>query len=198
MTKSKSIIATAALAASLCLSACAPSIVLAPAGPYAVGAQSATTLDRPWNDASGLLMGYKKVRLLTQDGPLLNRLYITEGLMLGEYMVPPAQRREASTPTWNPAMSVTEQVEFVSDSISAIGYERMETSGVRPVTIGGQRGVRFDFTTINPDGLNYKGLGQAVKVGDQLHVAVYLAPEEHYFQASLASATATMDAITFN
>ena len=192
------LIRAAIAAAALSLTACGPLIVLAPAGGYAVGAAGATTLDRPWNDATGLLAGYKKVRLLTQDGLLLNRLYLTEGLVQGDHIVPPAQRREATTPTYSTAMSVTEQVEFVADSVAALGYERVETTAPRPVTINGHRGVRFDFTAVNADGLNYKGVGQAVKKDDRLFVAIYLATEEHYFAASLPSATATMDALTFN
>lgn len=193
------LIRAAVVAAALSLTACGPLIKLAPAGGYAVGATGGTILDQPWNDASALQgAGYKKIRLLTLDGLLLNRLYLTEGLAQGEYIVPPAQRREATTPTYNTAMSVTEQVEFVADSVTALGYERVTTTAPRPVTINGQRGVRFDFTAVNPDGLNYKGVGQAVKRDDKLFVAIYLAPEEHYFAASLASATAAMDALTFN
>lgn len=188
----------AAIAAvAMTLSACGPTIVLAPAGSYSVGkGGSTTTLNRDWSDATGIA-GLKKVRLLTIDGPLLNRLYLTEGLVDGDPIAPPAQRREATTPTYNSAMSVSEQVEFVADSITALGLERVATSAVRPVTVGGQRGVRFDVEAVNGDGLNYKGRGQAVKANDKLYVAIYLAAEEHYFEASLASAEAAMDAVVF-
>lgn len=191
----RSFLIAAAAAAAMTLSACA-GIVLAPAGPYEVGDSSAT-LNRDWTDFSPALANMKKVRLLTIDGPLLNRLYLTEGLVNGDYLVPPAARKEATTPTYNSAMTVSEQVEFIADSVSAIGYERVTTSGVRPVEINGVRGVRFDFEAVNPDGLNYKGRGQAVKANDKLYVAFYMAPAEHYYQASLASAEATMDSVTF-
>ena len=185
-----------AAAAALTVSACGPSIVLAPAGSYAVGKSSTATLNRDWSDATAV-MGLKKVRMLTIDGPLLNRLYLSEGLVQGDALVQPTQRKESTTPTYSTAMSVTEQVEFISGSVSALGFERVATSGVRPVTVNGARGVRFDFDGVSTDGLNYKGRAQAVKANDMLYVAIYLAPEEHYFQASLASAEAAMDSVVF-
>lgn len=193
----KRTVTLAAAVAALSLAACGPTITLAPAGTYAINNGATTTLDRAWSDVTGL-MGLKKVRLLTIDGPLLNRLYLSEGLVQGDAIVQPTQRREATTPTYNTVMTVTEQVEFVADSITAMGYERVETSAVRPVTVNGQRGVRFDVAGVNTDGLNYKGRGQAVKAGDRLYIAIYLAAEEHYFQTSLASAEAAMDSVVFS
>lgn len=195
MTKS-SLMLVAAAAAALSVSACGPTVVLAPAGAYAVGKDSRAVLDRNWNDATGV-MALKKVRMLTLDGPLLNRLYLSEGLVQGDWLTPPAQRKEATTPTYSTAMTVTEQVEFIADSVGAMGFDRVATANVRPVTVNGVRGVRFDFDAVNVDGLNYKGRGQAVKANDKLYVAIYLAPEEHYFQASLASAEAVMDSVAF-
>jgi len=184
----------AAIAAFAALSACA-AITLAPAGAYVVG-DSAVTLDRNWSDASAAVIGRsKKVRLLTIDGPLLNRLYLTEGLVEGDYLVRPAQR-EGDTPIYRTDMSITEQVEFVADSVTALGYQRVETAGVRPVDIQGQRGVRFDIEAQTAEGLNVRGLGQAFKRGDALYVAIYVAPTEHYYEATLASAEQAMSSLT--
>lgn len=190
------LIASAVSAALLATAACGPTIVLAPTGAYAVGKDSRTTLNRDWSDATAI-SGLTKVRMLTIDGPLLNRLYLSEGLVPGDYLAPPVRKAEATTPTYAAAMSVTEQVEFVANSVEAFGYQRVATSNVRPVTINDQRGVRFDIDTVSPDGLNYKGRGQVVKANDKLYVAIYIAAEEHYFQTSLASAEAAMDAVTF-
>lgn len=185
----------AALAAGLALSACT-TVTLAPAGSYAVGKGSTVTLTRDWSDFTPI-SGLKKVRMLSIDGPLLNRLYLSEGLVTGDYIVQPTNRREVTTPVYNSAMSVTEQVEFVAGSVTALSYERVATSGVRPVQVNGQRGVRFDIEAATKEGLIIKGRGQAVKSGDTLYVAVYLAPAEHYFAQSLASAEAAMDSVTF-
>lgn len=192
----RALITSAMAAAVLSVAACAPGITLAPTGSYAVGKESRTSLTRNWSDMTAI-SNLKKVHLLTIDGPMLNRLYLTEGLVQGDFIAPRVNKAEATTPTYDTAMSVTEQVEFVSNSVEAFGYQRVTTSNVRPVTINGQRGVRFDIDTVNVDGLNYKGRGQAVKANDKLYVAIYLAAEEHYFQASLASAEAAMDAVAF-
>jgi len=187
----------AAVAAALSLAACSP-ITLAPAGAYAVGGKSPTvTLDRPWNDMTALwLQRSKKARLLTLDGPELNRLYLTEGLVEGDYIVRPA-RRESTTPIYADGMSVTEQVEFVTDSVTALGYERVSTSGVRPVEIAGVRAVRFSLEARTTDGLEIKGIGQILKREGKVYVAVYLAPAEHYFEATRGSAEAAMSALAF-
>ena len=109
----------------------------------------------------------------------------------------PVLTLEATTPIYDASMSVTEQVEFVANSVTALSYERVATSGVRPVQVNGQRGVRFDIEGATKEGLVIKGVGQAVKAGDQLYVAIYLAPGEHYFAESRGAAEATMDSITF-
>lgn len=191
----KSIVSLAVLGAALALSAC-ETVTLAPAGAYAVGKGSGATLSRAWSDFTPI-SGLKKVRMLSIDGPLLNRLYLSEGLVTGDYVVQPTNRREATTPIYDASMSVTEQVEFVANSVTALDYERVVTSGVRPVQTNGQRGVRFDIEAATKEGLVIKGLGQAVKADDRLYVAIYLAPGEHYFAESRAAAEATMDSVTF-
>lgn len=189
----KALLATAALGASL--AACAP-IILAPAGAYAVGKGPSVTLDRPWNDVSAIWVNRpKKVRLLSLDGPILNRLYLSEGLVAGDYLVKPAGR-EATTPVYADNMSVTEQVEFVADSVTALDYERVATGRVRPVEVAGTRAVRFDITATTKQGLEVKGVGQVLKIDGKLYVAIYLAPAEHYFEASLASAERAMATVT--
>jgi hypothetical protein len=191
----KPLVSLAVLGAALALSAC-ETVTLAPAGAYAVGKESGVTLSRSWSDFTPI-SGLKKVRMLSIDGPLLNRLYLSEGLVTGDYIVQPANRREATTPVYDASMSVTEQVEFVANSVTALAYERVATSGVRPVQVNGQRGVRFDIEAATKEGLVIKGLGQAVKANDRLYVAIYLAPGEHYFAESRGAAEATMDSVTF-
>ena len=182
--------------AAAALVACSP-ISLAPTGIYKVGGSPSVTLDRPWNDVSALWVGRpRKMRLLSLDGLLLNRLYLSEGLVQDDDMVRPA-RREATTPIYSQDMSVTEQVEFVANSVTALNYERVETSAVRPVEVNGQRAVRFEINARTKEGLDIKGLGQVLKQADKLYVAIYLAPAEHYYQASLSSAEAAMSSTSF-
>lgn len=178
-------------ASALSLSACA-AITLAPAGDYAVGKGAHVTLDRNWSEMSAIMRNTaKKVKLLTLDGHLLNRLYLTDGLVDGDPLVGPL-RREAITPVYRSEMSLTEQVEFVAESVTALEYERVETSRVRPTEVSGQRGARFDIAARTKQGLDVRGVGQVVAKNDKLFVAIYLAPAEHYYGAGLASAEAAM------
>jgi hypothetical protein len=161
------------------------SVTSAPAGPMKLGAGQ-VTLGREWSDISQIMPARsKKVRLLSIEGPWLNRLYLTEGLVAGDYMIKPVAK-ERPTPTVRADMSVSEQVEFAADSVSAMDYLRVETAHPRPVKFGAAPGVRFDITASTKEGLEIKGVGAVARGGKgELYVILYLAPAEYYFDASL-------------
>lgn len=165
------------------LSACA-AVTSAPAGPYRIGATQ-VTLGHEWSDISAIMnQRPAKVRLLSMDGPLLNRLYLTDGLEPGEFIVKPLAK-ERPTPTYRAGMAPTELVEFVSDSVAALDYQRVETDNLRPAKVGSAEGLRFDLKAKTKEGLDISGSAQAAEVGGKLYVVLYLAPSEHYFAAEL-------------
>ncbi|WP_333585743.1 hypothetical protein [Phenylobacterium sp.] len=177
---------SAAVAASLLLASCA-SIASVPAGPVSVGSAQAQ-LGREWSDITLLTPDRsKKVKLLTIDGPLLNRLYISDGLAPGDYIVR-ASAKERPTPTIRSGMSASERMEFVADSLAAGGLLRVETSRPAPATIDGHAGVRFDISAKSAEGLDIAGVAVAVQAGDKTYVAIFVAPAEHYFAALLPEA----------
>ena len=193
MTKTFTRLCAIALAGSF-LAGCT-AISLAPTGPYDVGGGASVGLDQPWNDASAIWVDRpKKVRMLTLDGPALNRLYLTEGLVDGDVLAR-SPRRESRTPVYASTMTINEQVEFVAQSLSALGYERVETARIRPTEVGGERAARFDITASNTGGLQISGIGQVLRHDGKLYVAVYMAPTEHYFEASRASAENAMQTL---
>lgn len=182
---------TLAVAALLLGLAACTTITLAPAGPFAVGSH-AVTLGRSWSDISIIMWGRPKhVRLLSIDGPLLNRLYIADGLTSGQFLVKP-MRKEQPTPTWTTGMSPSEQVEFVADSVSALDYQRVETSELRPVKVGAVDGMRFDISAKTAEGLDISGIAQVAESGGRLYLILYLAPSEHYFGAQKAEVEGIM------
>ena len=182
--------ALACAALFLGLSACA-TVTLIPAGAYAVGGQS-VTLGRSWSDISIIMWGRpKNVRLLSIDGPLLNRLYIADGLASGQFLVKPV-KKERPTPTWKAGMSPNEQVEFIADSVAALDYQRVETSGLRPAKVGATDGLRFDIAAKTAEGLDISGIAQVVESGGKLYLILYLAPSEHYFGAQKAEVEGIM------
>ncbi len=187
----------AALMAPL-LVACASGPTLAPAGKLSVASAYSVTLDRNWSDVSTLYAGGKtaKVKVLTIDGVNLDRLLVSDGLSSADPLI--ISPTKGDTPT-NPAprgkanMSLSEQMEFVSSAVSALDYQKVETLNPKPVTLGGVKGVRFELTGKTSDGLNIKGMAQAVSNKGLSYYIVYLAPAEHYYDASLTNAVAVMD-----
>lgn len=179
----------AALAAVASLSACA-AIKPVPAGPYASGGNQ-ITVGRTWTDMGRLFDASKGVRMLSIDGPQLNRLFVIDGLRAGEFIIRPASK-ERPTPTWKAGLTPTEQVEFLADSLAAMQYHRVETDNLRPVKVGERGGVRFDISAQTVDGLNISGIAQLVEAGDRLYVLLYLAPTEHYFDATRAEVESIM------
>lgn len=177
--------------AALSLAACA-TITPAPAGPLKVGSGANVTLGRQWSDISLVMPGrHKKVRVLSIDGPLLNRLYLTDGLAPGDYLIKPLAK-ERPMPLVRADMSATERMEFVTDSISAMDYQRVALAKPRPAKLGAASGVRFDVSAQTAEGLEIKGVATVAEIGGKIYVILYLAPAEHYFAATLPEAEAVM------
>ena len=111
------------------LSACS-SVTSAPAGPYKLGAAQ-VSLGRQWSDLSAITPNrVKRLRVLSIDGPLLNTLYLTEGLSVGEALVR-APSKERPTPRVRAGMTSSERIEFVTESVAAMGYQRVESARPR-------------------------------------------------------------------
>lgn len=170
--------------AALSLTACA-SVTSAPAGALKVGAAYEVSLGREWSDISAIMVGRtKKVRLLSIDGPLLNRLYLTDGLVPGDYLIKP-QAKETPTPVIRKDMSASERLEFVTDSVAALEYQKVQLVKPRPAKIGEAQGVRFDLTAQTKAGLDIRGTGVVAEKSGKTYVVLYLAPAEHYYEATL-------------
>ena len=186
-------IGLATTAATLLLTACADGPTLAPAGNFTQGSAS-VTLDRNWSayPANSRL----KTRMLTIDGTLLNVLYVSDGLTpsdplfinwaKGDTTSRPAPRGKAN-------MSLSEQMEYVATAAGELDLLKVETSNPKPVTIGDAKGVRFGLTAKTSSGLDMRGLAQAVSKKGKTYYIVYLAPAEHYYDATLKNVVATMD-----
>jgi hypothetical protein len=177
------------------LSGCA-SITLAPAGAYkGRGTDLQVTLPRPWSDLTGAGQQPPGVRLLTIDGVLLNQLYVAS-IEPGGALVKIADR-DTPRPTYRADMTQTELVEFVIDSLATFGYQEPQSTALRPQTLAGAQGVRFDISTRTQPGLNISGTGLVAHSNGKLQMLLFLAPAEHYYDAFLgdvegifASATA--------
>jgi hypothetical protein len=180
----------AAGAVTLLLAGC-ETITDVPAGPLAVGDFQATTA-REWSDITRTVPGQPAyVRLLSIDGPLLNRLYIIGPMAPGDAIVRTPDKN-SRTPTYRNAMSPTEVVELVTDSVAALDYQRPEASGLRPAKFAGEDALRFDIATKTKDGLDISGSAETAEIKGKLYVVLYLAPTEHYYGAHLPDVDAIL------
>lgn len=176
----------------LSLAGCA-TITLAPAGAYSAG-DAAYTLGRNWSDLTAVVPARGEgVHVLTIDGPLLNRMFLTDGIGEGQPIIRPVNRREHRNPVYRSGSSATEQIEFIADSLGAMDYQSVETSGVRRAERAGRNGIMFDITARTPEGLNISGLAQCIEVDGELYVAIFVAPTEHYFGVYQAEAQRVME-----
>lgn len=187
----KAFLRAAALAATLALGACM-TIADAPAGPYKVSKTYQVTLSRQWSDLSPIMIGQPKtVKLLTIDGPGLNRLYLTDGLAPGGYIIKPA-KKELPTPTYRTGMSPNELAEFLVDNVAALEFEKAEMTGLRPAKFGASDALRVDIKAVTQSGLQIMATGLIAESGGKLYVILYIAPAEHYYGAALADVEAVM------
>lgn len=171
------------------LAACA-SITKAPAGPIALGDGRSGVLDRDWSDVSAITPWRPpSVQVLTVDGPLLNRLYIARGLKPGEGLQRQAAK-EKPVPTYRTGMSPNEQVEFITDTLAVLGYQRVETADLRPARLMGADAIRIDLAAKTESGLEISGAAEVAEIGGRLYVLLFLAPSEHYYGAYLPNVEA--------
>ena len=125
-----------------------------------------------------------KAKVLTVDGPLLNQLYVVGDIKPGEPLVKAASK-EKPTPLYRADMSYNEQVEFVAESLAALGFFRVETRDLRPQAFTVPDGVRFDFDAQTQDGLDIDGTALTATRNGKFHLVLFLAPQEHYYPALL-------------
>ena len=190
----KSILGLALATALIGLAGCV--VTDAPAGAYQVGSAYHVTLGRHWSDVSSMFgVRQSGVHVLSVDGPLLNRLYLSEGLAPGAALVS-SQVKEKPTPTFKANLTASELMEFVSDSVSALGYLKVETTSPRPGKFADADGVRFDLTGRTLEGLDISGTALAAVKGGKLYVILYLAPTEHFFADGLPEVEQIMKTAT--
>jgi len=176
--------------ATLSLAACASPTLVKP-GPFQVGTTQ-VQVGREWSDISVIMPdGTKKVRLLSVDGPLLNRLYITDTLSPGDIFLRP-RAREKPTPVFREGMSPSERMEFVTDNVSAMGFQRVERRNPKPARYLGQPAIRFEIAAQTAEGLDVSGLSVVTSTGDRIRIVLYLAPSEHYFAKYLPDVEAVI------
>jgi hypothetical protein len=175
------ILRSTAFVALIALCACVPTAKLAPTGAYNAAGYS-VMLARPWNDVTPLSRPrVANVSYLTVDGTLLNRLYLAS-LQPSQALIG-LPNKDTPRPLFRADMTESEAVEFVIDSMAAVGYQAPQATAQRPQNLGTHPGVRFDISTRTPEGLNITGTALVARAGETLHVLLFMAPSEHFYPA---------------
>lgn len=166
-------------AAGLLAAACTETVTLAPAGVYSASGY-AFDLQRDWSHIPEGLDPSVSVDQLTVDGPQLNQVYVIERLADGASLIETAEEDDPA-PAFRAGMGELDVVEFLTDSLSALGLEDITAQDVRPAPFAGAQGVRFEFTARRANGLAVRGAAAASSAREALDGLVFLAPAEHYF-----------------
>jgi hypothetical protein len=171
-----------AVAGAAVVGGCVATAKLAPQGAFRAGRAFAVTLQRPWSDMTPVLSPrVDGLHLLTMEGPALNQLYLAS-IASGAPLFRKTADTDAPTVNYRADMGDTEMVEFVIDSL-ALSYEAPEASALRPQTLAGAPGIRFDIAMRTAAGLNMSGAGLVARAGERLNAILFLAPSEHYYGA---------------
>ena len=167
-------------ALSLALAGCASTSVIPP-GHVSLGHGYGLVAQGPWSDITSSERQFTKtVQVLTRDGPRLNQLILVRGLAAGKSPLRPYERGQP-VPTFRADLTGREQVELVVETLSDLGYRKVEVAHLRPASFGAERAVRFDLTARTEEGLDISGIAQAARVKGDLYLIIFIAPNEHYF-----------------
>lgn len=181
----------------LAVSACAVVPKAVPAGTFVPSkAGFAVRLGEAWSQYPMGMFLDLNADVLTQDGPLLNRVYMAS-IPAGKSLVKTADK-SVDVPVFRAGATALEQVEFVRVSFERLGFGNVTAANVRPETVDGQEGTRFDLSMTAESGLRYKADALVAEKGGQLHLVTYVAPEMHYFDKDKAAAEGILASVNLN
>ncbi|MEO0983132.1 MAG: hypothetical protein AAFX03_10825 [Pseudomonadota bacterium] len=166
-----------ALASGLVLASCATVPELAPAGPFQADSDFTVTLNEDWTVFAASINPGMDSAFLTMDGPQLNAVYLAS-IQDGEGLV----TAEASTdvPQFISGSSMLEIVEFLTASLTRLGYSAIETKDVRPHSLDGVSGTRLGLDATRENGLSVVGEAAFAEDDRGLHIVIFLAPRGPY------------------
>ncbi|MBL8224236.1 MAG: hypothetical protein JNM50_02810 [Chromatiales bacterium] len=177
------------LVAVMALAGCATSFTAVPAADTTVGPVTVTP-EAGWNKVPPGFAPFARpgAQVWTKDGVLLDRFMLAPSIRAGEtlFRAPanPRQRAQAALPEFRPDMLPNELVQFTESSLVKLlgeGSATVASSNLRPVTLGTERGIRFDLAVTPAEGPAYRGVAAGVVRKDKLSMLLFLAADPYYF-----------------
>lgn len=120
-----------------------------------------------------------RAEIWTVDGPSLQAIRFIKGLRDGDTLF--EGRTQAKPPQFKKDMTASDIMEFVIDSLSVQGGQKIATRNLRPVPFGNDPGFRFDVSLVSRQGLHEEALVAGAVVRERLHLIIYSGPRAHYF-----------------
>jgi hypothetical protein len=119
----------------------------------------------------------------TVDGVALNRLLFVTNIRERHHVfgLGRATRWSPDGAFYRRDMNASELEEIIVDGLAELGAANVESSNLRPQSLGTLTGFRFDFRFQGVDGLIYQGTAIAVERRKFLNVVAYMAPAEYYY-----------------
>lgn len=120
-----------------------------------------------------------RAEIWTVDGPSLQAIRFVKGLGDGETLF--EGKTQAKRPQFKKDMSASDIMEFVVDSLSVQGSQKIAARSLRPVPFGNNPGFRFEMSFVSREGLDQEALVEGALIAERLHLIIYSGARAHYF-----------------
>jgi len=134
-----------------------------------------------------------RIEYWTIDGPTLDLLQFTPALKDGDSIYK-VEGRE-NMPRYRKSMSESEVLEFVVDSLAAIGQQKIEATGLRPSPFGPLPGFQFELAFQSSSGLDMLGSVVGTIKDDGLYLIMYTGAALHYYPKHKATVDSVIASI---
>lgn len=120
-----------------------------------------------------------RAEIWTVDGPSLQAIRFVKGLRDGDPLF--ESRTPAQRPQFKKDMTASDIMEFVVDSLSAQGGQKVATRNLRPVLFGNHSGFRFEVSFVSREGLDEEALVAGAVTQERLYLIIYSGARAYYF-----------------
>lgn len=137
-------------------------------------------------------------RIWTLDGPMLNRVWMIDGVKPGEqvFLRPrPNGRRKGEGALFQAGISDSEAIDLIAAGLREQGIDNLRVRDIAPRPFGQRPGFAFALDFASRRGLRYRGFGAGEVADDTLSFVLFFAPAEHYYGRDLHAARQVIESI---
>ena len=125
-------------------------------------------------------VGSGEDELWTIDGPLLENVRFVTAVP-GKPILPVFGAANKPMPVYRAGMNPIEIREALENALIVLGLEQITTTEFRPAPFGTLAGYRWEYTAVNKDGLEKKGLVLTTEKAGRLQMILYSGTRIYYF-----------------